>query len=64
MNLSNYSGRKYLVEVHEDRVLLDGEVVAYLHRSYEGGPISYMAQEFKECLTKENDRVWQKVTPK
>ena len=36
MHLTNYSGRKYLVEVVGDRVLLDGFLVATLTKTYEG----------------------------
>ena len=61
MHLTNYSGRKYLVEVVGDKVLLDGFLVALLCRQVgEDGPISDMAREFKECILKENDKVWQK----
>lgn len=59
MHLTNYSGHKYLLEVVSDKVLLDGCLVATLTRQYEGGPINDMAREFKECILKENDKVWQ-----
>ena len=61
MHLTNYSGRKYLVEVVGDRVLLDGFLVATLTKTYDGeGSLTDMAREFKECILKENDKVWQK----
>ena len=60
MHLTNYSGRKYLLEVNGDNILLDGFLVAKLHRGGGDGPISDMAREFKECILKENDKVWQK----
>ena len=58
MHLTNYSGRKYLLEVVDDKVLLDGFIVARLHREESG--ISDMAREFKECILKENDKTWRK----
>lgn len=60
MHLTNYSGRKYLLEIAGDKVLLDGFLVATLSKQYAEGPISDMAREFKECILKENDKVWQK----
>ncbi len=60
MHLTNYSGRKFLIEVVGDKVLLDGFLVATLTKAYQDGPISDMAREFRECILKENDKVWQK----